>query len=129
VARVLVIDDDPGVRGLLRLLLEDGGHEVEEAGDGAAGLSQFGARPADVVFCDVFMEGVSGLDVIRALRAGWPAVRIVAMSGGSFDGWGVLPVAAELGADVTLAKPFTPDDVLAAAGAEGSAKEGRPPSP
>jgi hypothetical protein len=62
------------------------------------------------------MEGLNGLDTIRALRAGWPAVRLVAMSGGSFDGWGVLPVAAELGADVTLAKPFAGGDVLAAAG-------------
>jgi CheY-like chemotaxis protein len=115
VAYVLVIDDDPGVRGLLRLLLEGAGHEVEEAGDGAEGLRLFGTRPAGVVFCDVFMEGMNGLDAMRQLRAGGPAVRIVAMSGGSFDGWGVLPVAAELGADVTLAKPFTEADILAAA--------------
>ena len=120
-SQVLVIDDDPDVRGLLRLLLEGAGHTVEEAGDGAEGLRRFGARPAGVVFCDVFMEGLSGLDAIRALREGWPGVRIVAMSGGSFDGWGVLPVAAELGADVTLAKPFTGGDVLAAAGAPGQA--------
>jgi two-component system chemotaxis response regulator CheY len=114
-ARALVIDDDPDVRGLLRLVLEGAGHEVEEAGDGAEGLRRHAARPADVVYCDVFMEGLNGLDTIRALRAGCPAVRIVAMSGGSFDGWGVLPVAAELGADVTLAKPFTEGDILAAA--------------
>ncbi len=115
-AHVLVIDDDADVRGLLRLLLEEAGHSVREAADGGEGLRLFRAAPAEVVFCDIFMEGLNGLDTIRALRAGWPAVRLVAMSGGSFEGWGVLPVAAELGADVTLAKPFAEADVLAAVG-------------
>jgi CheY-like chemotaxis protein len=115
--RVLVIDDDPDVRGLLRLLLGEAGYQVLEAGGGAEGLRLFRAAPAELVFCDIFMDGVDGIETIRRLRLGHPAVRIVAMSGGSDSGWGPLPVAAKLGADVTLGKPFSQEGVLAAAAA------------
>jgi CheY-like chemotaxis protein len=116
VADVLVIDDDPLARLILRSALESAGHQVSEAAGGAEALRLFRVAPAELVFCDMYMPDGDGLETIPALRREWPRVRIVAVSGGSrtisFD---ALPVAASLGAVLTLRKPLGREDVLAAA--------------
>jgi CheY-like chemotaxis protein len=60
-ARVLVIDDQPFVRDVLRKMLESAGHQVEEAPDGVEGADLFRQRPCDLVLCDLFMPRESGL--------------------------------------------------------------------
>jgi CheY-like chemotaxis protein len=105
---ILIIDDDAGIRRLLRAALEKAGYAVSEASDGAAGMAAYRSSPADVVITDVFMPGQDGIETIQQLRAEFPDSRIVAMSGGSVGGAsGTLTDAALLGADATLAKPFT----------------------
>src|SRR6516225_6987889 len=91
-ALVLVIDDTPQVRRLLRLTLEVAGHRVREA--------------ADLVFCDLFMPEMDGLETMRELRRLNPAVPVVALSGGSDIAFDAPPVAVALGAAVVLRKPF-----------------------
>jgi len=67
-ARVLVVDDEPDVRGLLSELLARGGYEVREAADGRAGLRELFAAPADVVILDVAMPGLDGFATLERIR-------------------------------------------------------------
>jgi CheY-like chemotaxis protein len=112
-ARVLVVDDDEQIRSILRAILETAGHQVTEAADGAEGFRCAGREPADLVFCDLFMPGQDGLETIRDLRRDFPALPVVAMSGGGYGGeLDLLPAARLLGANVALRKPFNPESVL-----------------
>lgn len=67
-SRILVIDDDDDIRGLLRGLLERAGHEVSEAPDGRAGLRVLYAAPADLVILDVAMPGLDGWTTLERIR-------------------------------------------------------------
>jgi CheY-like chemotaxis protein len=110
-ARILLIDDEDILRRLTRLLLERGGHEVEEAPDGDAGLRAFRERRADVVVCDLFMPGREGMETIAELRR--EGARVVAISGGGAVGAvGLLDVALAMGACAALAKPFGRQELL-----------------
>ncbi len=68
-ARILVVDDEPTNRELLRDTLEVRGYAVEEAGSGAEALARIAAAPPDVVLLDVSMPGLDGLEVCRRLKA------------------------------------------------------------
>jgi len=115
VTRSLVIDDAPAIRALLRATLTGAGHEVFEAVGGAAALGLLEHQPAEVAICDMLMPGPDGLGTIRLLRQAFPALRIVAMSGGGeLDD--LLGGALRLGAAAALDKPFTLQRVLAAVG-------------
>jgi DNA-binding NtrC family response regulator len=114
--RVLVIDDDVRVRSLLRLMLEQGGFEVEEADDGLTGIQAFRYRRADLVFCDLIMPKKEGTATIRELCREFPGGKVVAMTGCGFRGQvDMLAVALRLGALGALYKPFTRAAVLRAA--------------
>jgi CheY-like chemotaxis protein len=60
-ARILVIDDQPFVRDVLRKMMGFGGHEVSEAADGLEGADLFRRHPCDLVLCDIYMPRESGL--------------------------------------------------------------------
>ena len=66
--RILVVDDDPDIRGLVRTLLERAGHEVAEAADGRAGLKALYAAPADLVILDVTMPELDGWATLDRIR-------------------------------------------------------------
>jgi DNA-binding response OmpR family regulator len=65
VARVLAIDDDEQMRGMLRDMLRAAGFEVTLAENGEAGLTMFNEAPADLVITDIMMPEVDGLEMIR----------------------------------------------------------------
>jgi len=83
VIRVLLCDDAPGFRALMRYTLEEDANVVVvgEAVDGEAGLAAVAELRPDVVLLDLSMPRVEGIDVIAAMRARSPATRIVALSG------------------------------------------------
>jgi CheY-like chemotaxis protein len=113
--RVLLVDDDSKVRTVFRLMLERAGFEVVEAGDGKRGIRAFREGRIDVILCDLFMPGTDGLELIRELHQDCPGVKIIAMSGGSFNGSAdMLPIAQLLGASEVLTKPFDQAAALAA---------------
>jgi CheY-like chemotaxis protein len=115
VARIIVVDDDASLRTLLRALLEDAGHEVVEAADGKAALQAIGDGGADIVLTDLFMPGMDGIELIRAIRREHPTLNVVALSGGGFSGTiDLLPVARRLGAVEIVNKPFTLTTIRAA---------------
>jgi DNA-binding response OmpR family regulator len=137
-ARVLVLEDDGALGIIMRSALEDAGHEVILAADGRIGLRVFGASKFEVVITDMLMPDMDGIEIVRTLRAYRSAVKIVAVSGGgALDHGDLLGTARRLGADATLAKPFTPHalrDLVAAvlsppAGATSEAASGASTSP
>ena len=113
--RVIVVDDDALVRITARALLEAAGFDVVEIADGASAIQVVRTVGGDLVLCDLFMPGVDGLEVIQELRRQFPDVRVIAMSGGGFDGTlDLLGVARLLGASEVIHKPFTQRALLTA---------------
>jgi CheY-like chemotaxis protein len=112
-AHILVIDDDPGVRKVLHLMLESAGHKVHEAGSGDEAIRTVAAVPPELIFCDTFMPGRDGFETMKVLVRSAPGIPDVAMSGGGSCGiLDVLPAASRLGAASTLSKPFAKNAVL-----------------
>ncbi|HSC59475.1 MAG TPA: sigma-54 dependent transcriptional regulator [Gemmatimonadales bacterium] len=108
--RVLIIDDDPGLRRSLGLLLGEAGYTVVAEGDPARALELAQADPFDLILCDVRMPGLDGREFLRRYRAAGGAALVVVMSAyGSEDA--ALEVIRE-GAYDYLHKPFRPDEVL-----------------
>lgn len=114
-ARILIIDDELAIRRMLHAALERAGHEVIEVSSGAEGLRAYRDGGVDLVITDILMPDMEGLECILELRRSNPAVRIIAMSGGSerMD-MDVLHVARRFGALRSFSKPFPLDEMLAA---------------
>lgn len=114
--RILVVDDEPDLRFVLRRVFMRAGHEVTEAGDGAAALAQVHHSPPDLVVSDMMMPVMGGVELIRRLRADpvTAAIPILAVSGD----WQLA-----VGADAALAKPYRCAELLAIA--DGLLREGR----
>jgi CheY-like chemotaxis protein len=110
-ATVLVIDDDPHYRKVVRAMLESSGHVVRQASDGNGGIESFASTRPDLVITDMIMPELDGIETIRALRDLDPSVPIIAISGGSGS---VLMVARDAGAVEALAKPFDSARLLTA---------------
>lgn len=112
---VLIVDDEPDVRMLTRLLLEMEGHEVCEAVDGESALTLLGGSHAfDVVLLDIRMPGMSGWEVLAKLRADprLEGLRVVVFSAHTEPR--DLERALTEGATAYLTKPFTEEQLLAA---------------
>jgi two-component system, NtrC family, response regulator AtoC len=108
--RILVIDDDAGLRRSTSLLLGDEGHEVVTAGDGKEGLARAGEMRPDLILVDVRMPVMDGLDFLEAYREeGGGAPVVVTTAYGSME----LAVAAmKRGAYDYLPKPFGRDELV-----------------
>ena len=109
-ARVLVADDEIGVRSFFQKILELSGYEVLLAADGREAVELALAAKADLVITDLVMPGQEGIETIQALRRHNPKAGIIAVSG-AFGGT-FLEVARMLGADAALAKPVSGELLL-----------------
>jgi len=111
--RVLVVDDNPDTRTLVKLVLERAGFEAQVAADGQRALDLQRERPADVLITDIFMPESDGIELIARFKSGFPQVKIIAMSGGGHvSKKDYLPVAKEIGADGVLQKPFAAETLV-----------------
>lgn len=109
-ARLLVVDDESGVRGALAQLFEYEGHEVREAENGREGITLAMEFMPDVIFLDVKMPGLDGLDVLARLRKDDPSALVVMISGhGTID---TAIEATRKGAYDFLEKPLDTDRLL-----------------
>ena len=114
-ARILVVDDEALVCEALEILLSRRGHEVTVANDGLVAVRENAARPADLAIVDILMPVKEGLETIRELRRDHPAIRIIAISGGSLiRDTDFLGMAAKLGADLSFREPVEPKLLLRA---------------
>ena len=110
--RILVIEDNDGVRKFIRKTLELEGYEVYEAPDGDAAFDEMREQPADIVITDIFMPKKNGFETITELRQKFPEIKIIAISGGGLiEPEAFLQKSKELGVAGTLTKPFLPADV------------------
>ena len=111
-ARILVVDDEPSIRSLVRYVLEEEGHEVLLAEDGFAGLRMAEQHSPDCVVLDVMMPGLDGHAVLQRLRAsqGGFALPVVMLTAAADDehAW----QAWTEGVDYFLPKPFEPLELL-----------------
>ena len=106
-ASILIADDNEAIRTLLGQMFRADRHTIQAAADGLQALKACRNQQFDVVFCDLFMPGMEGLETIRALRKEFPQLRVVAMSGGASNyGGDLLQVARLMGAAAILEKPF-----------------------
>jgi DNA-binding response OmpR family regulator len=113
VPNILLVEDDEQLRGMLKMVLEDAGHEVSEAINGTRVSDMHQRQGFDLVITDLLMPDTEGLTVIRELRRIDQDVRIIAMSGGEGGrGESYLKMAQKLGARRTLSKPFSIDEFL-----------------
>ena len=109
-ASILVVEDEPQLRGLLRLYLEREGYHVTDAGDGPTALSAFDAGPCDLVILDLMLPGMQGETVLEALRDAGD-VPVLITSAKRSDAERIAGLRA--GADDYLAKPFNPHELTA----------------
>ncbi|MEZ4473469.1 MAG: sigma-54 dependent transcriptional regulator [bacterium] len=109
-ARILVVDDEPAVRYLLRALFEEEGLEVDEAADGDAGLARAEKGGIDLVITDLRMPGLDGLALLDALLALPRAPRVILITAHGSERAAV--EAMKRGATDYFAKPFDNDEVV-----------------
>jgi DNA-binding NtrC family response regulator len=109
--RVLVVDDDPGVRYTLREILESAQLEVEEAADGAEALERVEAGGFSLVVTDLRMPRLDGMELLRRLSARSPAPRVVVITAHGSERQAVEAIKA--GAYDYFRKPFDNDELLA----------------
>jgi CheY-like chemotaxis protein len=106
VAEILIVDDEPDVRFVLRIAFEAAGHRIVEAHHGIAALERVKDSRPDLVVTDVMMPVLDGLELIRRLRSDpeTAAIPILVLSSRA---------TAASGADAALGKPFRSHEVLA----------------
>ena len=109
-ARILVVEDEPQLRWLLRLYLEREGYKVTDASDGDSALAAFDAERPDLVILDLMLPGLRGEAVLETLRDR-SAVPILITSAKRSDAERI--AGLRMGADDYLGKPFNPHELVA----------------
>ena len=104
VQRILVVDDDPDINRLVRVRLTTRGFTVESATNGEEALAAIAAAPPDLLFLDISMPGIGGLEVLAELRARELDLAVIMMT--AFGSEAVAIEALRHGADDYLRKPF-----------------------
>src|SRR3954470_14530535 len=113
-SRVLVVDDDPGLRSLLVSVLEAAGLDVVEADDGGRAVAAVNESRPGLVILDVDLPGLSGYEVCHQLRAKFATLPILLLSGERVESYDRV-AGLLLGADDFMQKPFAIDEFLARA--------------
>ena len=113
-AHMLIVDDDPHIRSVLRIALQQADYEVSEAGDGAEGLTKARSGRFDLIVLDIGLPEMDGLAVCRTLRA-THATPVLFLTARQDEIDKVL--GFELGGDDYVTKPFSPRELVARIGA------------
>jgi two-component system response regulator AtoC len=108
--RILVVDDDAGLRRTVALLLEDEGHEVETAADGDEGLQKATDGQSDLILTDVRMPGLDGIGFLERYQEEGDGARVIVMT--AYGNSEIAVEAIRKGAWDYIDKPFTPDSLL-----------------
>lgn len=114
--RILVVDDSPSMRTLLRSVLEAEGYEVTDREDGEHALAVFASGTPDLVITDVYMSKMDGLRLVREIRA-LPACRFLPILVLTTEaGEAMKQEGRAAGATGWIVKPFMPDQLLEVVG-------------
>ncbi|MGX9726434.1 MAG: response regulator transcription factor [Candidatus Electronema sp. VV] len=111
--KILIMDDDVQILSLLSRSMELAGFAAATAVNGREGQRLLEKQPFDLVITDLIMPEKEGMETISYIKKHFPAMKIIAISGGGRIGPETyLPAALELGADMAFAKPFAMDELL-----------------
>lgn len=111
--RIFILDDEPDVVGLLRIILEKEGFDVESETDARGGLSRLLDDPPDLLVLDLMMPGVDGFEVLKLLRQDFVSPRFPILILSARTGTEDKIQSLQLGADGYLCKPFSPKHLIA----------------
>jgi two-component system alkaline phosphatase synthesis response regulator PhoP len=116
-SRILIVEDDRDIAGLIELYLRQAGHTTHTVTSGADVLSTAGRIQPDLLILDLMLPGLDGLEVCRALRAdrGTAGLPILMLTARAEESDRI--VGLELGADDYVTKPFSPRELVARVGA------------
>jgi DNA-binding NtrC family response regulator len=112
ISRVLVVDDEAGIRNLLQRTVEDAGYSVVTAASGQEALDRMSEMNIELAMLDIKMPGMSGLEVLRQITINWPDTCVIMVTGIGDAQTAV--EAMKLGAYDYITKPFDPNDVVPA---------------
>jgi two-component system NtrC family response regulator len=107
--RILVVDDDESLRWVTQVQLQQAGYEVAAAESGEAAVEMLQESPAELVITDLRMPGMSGLDLLRRIRAGFPETTVVMVT--AFATVETAVEAMKAGAYEYITKPVNPDEL------------------
>lgn len=110
---ILIIDDEPGIRTVISDILEDEKYNVLSAGDGYEGLSILKEVDVDLVFLDIWLPNMGGIDVLKEIKKEYPSLEVVVISGHANIDLAVK--AVKLGAFDFLEKPLSLEKIVTAA--------------
>lgn len=109
-AKILIIDDERGIRNSLKEILEFENHTADVAESGIAGVDKIEASHFDLVFCDIKMDGMDGMEVLKKIHAEHSEIPVVMISGhGTID---IAVEAIKMGAYDFIAKPLDLNRIL-----------------
>ena len=108
--KVLLVDDEPGIRDIIKEYMAGGGYEADEAGDGLTALGMLEGKKYDIVVLDIMMPGMDGWSVARNIRKN-SDIPIIMLSarGEEYDKL----LGFDMGIDDYMVKPFSPKELLA----------------
>jgi DNA-binding response OmpR family regulator len=109
---VLVVDDDPRARKLMRVILEHAGYAVTTVEDGAAALEELARRPADAILADLMMPGMDGIELIGRIRGDLRSRRTRTVLLTAMDTSDTRTAARAAGADDVMTKPVDRQELL-----------------
>ncbi len=109
-SNILVIDDEQGIRTVLKEVLEDEAHHVDLAEDGFQGLLVLETEPVDVVILDVWLPNMGGIDVLKKIKKEYPDIEVIIISGHA--NIKVAVQAVKIGAFDFLEKPLSLDKTI-----------------
>jgi signal transduction histidine kinase/DNA-binding response OmpR family regulator len=112
-SRILIIEDDPVSRNLLKNIFQNEGYEIREATDGVAGLEMALEDPPDLVCLDIILPGLSGYEICRSLRHDVNCAKIPVLMITSLSKREDIVKGLKSGANDYITKPFSPVEVLA----------------
>lgn len=107
--RIMVVDDEPRIRGLLSETLSESGHEVLACASAEAAQAKLNAAEFDLLFLDIHLPGMSGIDLLQQIRSRWPRLHVVVIS--AYATLADARRAIHLDALELLTKPFMLKDV------------------
>ncbi len=111
-AKILVVDDSALSRRILKTILQQGGNDVTEAEDGMTAIEKYYLEKPDVVFLDMIMRGMTGLEVLASLRKIDNTARVIVATADIQDS--TRDLARQQGAASFVTKPFSGDEILGA---------------
>ena len=112
--RVLIVDDDEGIRLSLGAIVRKAGYLVTFVSNAREAIAEIGDAPPSMIFTDIFMRETDGFELINWLRRQGSSIPLIAMSASNATLTGQLGIAAKLGAGATISKPFAEAEVLGA---------------